>query len=1121
MLNIDGTPVLDSSNKTIPTYTNEHIVAFARVWTGFLRQSSRANIEGHDNDVNKLDPLFIKPEFHDRFPKADLIGGYLGDRYPVCAMLPSRMHLRRGAKYRLLGASPVPEQYENDFEWARKDGVKRLVLQSGGSGLYSKLLTKQALVILDSDLDCADNTPECDVDTVRVVQVGDVFYEYVKNVPCVELAFFNDGVQASGIDKRAHSVCVNPILAAASEGCCPINAKPFELEAIPACRFSGERMKLSTASDRCRSIGRELCDYNRFKESEACPHIGYHWTSKFCQVQAKVNSNGAVAMVHDMTKPIVQVASDNLNFFGAYWDGGRYPSPNDGCGGVCAASGGACLCTVRVVEKVVFPVTPASKDEIFAALKIGAVKPSASDGYASSSASDFVYHTKSTGGACCDKETVFEAVDDFGNTLYFSNIESKVLIGDKWSFRNAPHFNSVNPGEYSETDAFHETEALLDHHFYHQNTPPFVAYRLIQRFVSSNPSPRYVKEVATAFKTGLYESGGKSFGKSRYGDMAATVAATLLDREAQSASADPIRGSLREPTLKVLSFLRAMDFQMEAPLVDLDLMEARIGQAPYLQPTVFSFFRPDYQAPGKAASAGLVVPEAEPMSAGKVVGLLNGLFDLVDNGLQSCENGFGLYGFCHGAPSGFLGYKPANPRDRQASLKEMSTLVTAGRLSPSKLSIIEDVIGNEPDDEKALQTGLKLLVTTPEFHASSQLAVSTSEAAPSSTAPESKTTPANGGYKAVVHLTLQGGMDSFNMLVPHPKSCTALNQEYKTIRDMIAVGDAGLLDIEGDTDGQPCPSFGLHNYFPIAKELYDAGDLLFLANTGILTEYVNKDNFQLKTETPLFGHDTHQAEIDVLDPRHMERGTGALGRLADALIESGYQSGRTAIEKTPRNMVGRLEAVSPIFVLDQGAVVPLDANLTNPETAEVIDALNDNGNGIYGEVWSSILRRSLNQTEKVYYLLRSSTETKTDYVPASNLARRFKLIAQLIAARQERAVDRDLFTIMFEGFDMHGEVTETLKDRLGILNEALAQFVAELKAQGVWDQVVVIETSDFGRTLTPNSGGGSEYVFPTARFMLLRTCVVDALFVLPVVSHPILIVVTKQQTVTAGAAITS
>lgn len=51
-------------------------------------------------------------------------------------------------------------------------------------------------------------------------------------------------------------------------------------------------------------------------------------------------------------------------------------------------------------------------------------------------------------------------------------------------------------------DALLEVEALLDHLFQHPNTPGFVAYRMIQRFVTSNPSSAYVQAVSDAFKTG-------------------------------------------------------------------------------------------------------------------------------------------------------------------------------------------------------------------------------------------------------------------------------------------------------------------------------------------------------------------------------------------------------------------------------------------------------------------------------------------------------------------------------------------------------------------------------------------------------------------------------------------
>ena len=76
--------------------------------------------------------------------------------------------------------------------------------------------------------------------------------------------------------------------------------------------------------------------------------------------------------------------------------------------------------------------------------------------------------------------------------------------------------------------------------------------------VSSNPSPRYVKAVTDAFRSGSYGS----FGSSKYGDIGATVAAVLLDREARSSTllADPTHGRLREPLLKVLQLMRALEF---------------------------------------------------------------------------------------------------------------------------------------------------------------------------------------------------------------------------------------------------------------------------------------------------------------------------------------------------------------------------------------------------------------------------------------------------------------------------------------------------------------------------------------------------------------------------------
>ena len=72
-----------------------------------------------------------------------------------------------------------------------------------------------------------------------------------------------------------------------------------------------------------------------------------------------------------------------------------------------------------------------------------------------------------------------------------------------------------------------EVEALLDHLFRHNNTLVHVAGRLVPRFVTSSPSPSYVRSV-DAFRSGAYD--GKTCSGS-YGDLSATVAAILLHHE--------------------------------------------------------------------------------------------------------------------------------------------------------------------------------------------------------------------------------------------------------------------------------------------------------------------------------------------------------------------------------------------------------------------------------------------------------------------------------------------------------------------------------------------------------------------------------------------------------------
>lgn len=131
---------------------------------------------------------------HDWFPKKDLLDGWLGDRYPLCSDLPSKPFLKIGAVYKLLGRSSLPRYQYDPEDWDGNSAIKKMTLGTS-SNLYNELkcvtdgsdCTYPTVVTLDADLIC--HGLECDLDTVRVVQVAqDVFYEYVQR-PCVNLAF--------------------------------------------------------------------------------------------------------------------------------------------------------------------------------------------------------------------------------------------------------------------------------------------------------------------------------------------------------------------------------------------------------------------------------------------------------------------------------------------------------------------------------------------------------------------------------------------------------------------------------------------------------------------------------------------------------------------------------------------------------------------------------------------------------------------------------------------------------------------------------------------------------------------------------------------------------------------
>ncbi|WP_284620691.1 DUF1800 domain-containing protein [Aquabacterium humicola] len=171
-------------------------------------------------------------------------------------------------------------------------------------------------------------------------------------------------------------------------------------------------------------------------------------------------------------------------------------------------------------------------------------------------------------------------------------------------------------------------EAVLDSLVNHPNMPPFVGQRLIQHLVTSNPSPAYVDRVAQAFTTGRFVASGIAFGAGRRGDLAATVAAVLLDAEARDEAVAARRGgTLRPPALLFTGVIRALGGKSDGEALGWWWGEA-LRQHVFRPPSVFNFYPPNYPVAGTA----LVGPEFGIHNANAALERLNYLTYLLDWG---------------------------------------------------------------------------------------------------------------------------------------------------------------------------------------------------------------------------------------------------------------------------------------------------------------------------------------------------------------------------------------------------------------------------------------------------------------------------------------------------------
>jgi uncharacterized protein (DUF1800 family) len=244
-----------------------------------------------------------------------------------------------------------------------------------------------------------------------------------------------------------------------------------------------------------------------------------------------------------------------------------------------------------------------------------------------------------------------------------------------------------------------DLEAAHQNIFNHPNVGPFIGKQLVQKLVTSDPTPGYVARVTAVFNNN---------GAGQRGDLQAVVRAILTDPEARGArKIDPAYGKLVEPVLYMTSMARAGASTSDG--VYFRAQSQSLSQFVFYAPSVFNYYPFDYVVP----ETQLLGPEFGIQTSTTAVSRAN-----VANGLlfsNAIAPDVTVYG-ATGTTLSLAGYQ-AVAFDSAALADRLDRNLLGGTMSAPMRAAIVSAVNAIPasDSLNRARTGLWLVVTSPQY----------------------------------------------------------------------------------------------------------------------------------------------------------------------------------------------------------------------------------------------------------------------------------------------------------------------------------------------------------------------------------------------------------------------
>jgi uncharacterized protein (DUF1501 family) len=335
-----------------------------------------------------------------------------------------------------------------------------------------------------------------------------------------------------------------------------------------------------------------------------------------------------------------------------------------------------------------------------------------------------------------------------------------------------------------------------------------------------------------------------------------------------------------------------------------------------------------------------------------------------------------------------------------------------------------------------------------------------------------------GSYKAIVLVTMPGGNDGNNTVIP---TDSAAYNQYASIRSkLLAIRQEELLPLTSRNGG---PNYGLHPSLTNLAALYNQRQAAIVANVGTLQVPLTKQQINSdRTLIPggLLSHPSSLAQWES-SSTSTSPDTGWGGRIADVISS---QSGSLA----PVLDVG-VESIFTVGRSVQAVAVQASSGTFSalPGGIEsVVSAIAQNDAASKNQLVARAAQMRVAATAEQIILGQAQSagsSLKTSF-PSTDFGNALKMVAQLINGRSVVGASRQIFYCNQGFYDFHEAQGWVQAQNLMEFDQGIGAFMQALAEMGLSNQVLLCTHSDFGRTMQANSTGGTDHGWGNHQFLL-------------------------------------